>query len=132
MLSSSSSSSSSSTDNPQTFLARLALSFLLRISRLLRVTSRNSKFSSPQLSIFLSAISFFLLDFSFSPFGNLNSLERRRRCFAMIQTSRVSLSHRWFAVSLKRVLEVRGGGGAAVAMVEGDDAGNDIYKQLGA
>ena len=40
------------------------------------------------------------------------------------------MTHRWFAVSLKRVLEVRGGGGAAVAMLLGDDAGNDIYKQL--
>ena len=56
-----------------TFLARLALSFLLRISRLLRVTSLNSNFSSPQLSIFLSTI-FFLLDFSFSPLGNLQVL----------------------------------------------------------
>ena len=26
---------------------------------------------------------------------------------------------------------MRGGGGAAVAMLVGDDAGNDIYKQLG-
>ena len=41
----------------------------------------------------------------------------------------------WFAVSLNRALEVRGGccGVAAVAMVVlvvVDDAGNDIYKQL--
>ena len=44
-------------------------------------------------------------------------------------------SHLWFAVSLKRVFEVRGGccGVAAVAMVLVlDDAGNDIYKQLAA
>ena len=42
------------------------------------------------------------------------------------------MTHRWFAVSLKRVLDGREGGGAGLAMVEGDDAGNDIYKQLGA
>ena len=66
-----------------TFLARLALSFLLRISRLLRVTSLNSKFSSPQLSIFLSTI-FFLLDFSFSPLGNLS-----RCCEGNIFTTKI-------------------------------------------